>query len=223
MFGSIAANYDRTNAILSFQMHRYWNRQLVKSISEKHPTTLLDLCCGTGEIAFRFLNNTSRNCKAYLLDFCPEMLACAKTREQGFEHHDIDYIEGDAQAIPLPDESVDAITIAYGIRNVKEPRRCFADAHRVLRHGGRIAILELTRPKNRFLRLGHGLYLKIMLPLLGKLSTSNQEAYEYLCNSIDTFIDPADLEMELRDCGFPRVRRIPLQGGIATIILADKA
>lgn len=222
MFGTIAKQYDRTNAILSFSLHRLWNKALAKAIAEHRPRKILDLCCGTGEITLTLLKYTPDPTKVYLLDFCPEMLACAEERCSSISGHTLSFIEGDAQAIALDDGAVDAITVAYGIRNVQDPKKCFADAFRVLRSGGRFGILELTRPKYRILRWGHRLYLRLFLPILGKLATSNSDAYRYLCNSIEGFSDPEELKGVLSDVGFQKVRSRSLMGGIASLIIAEK-
>jgi len=225
MFGSIAKQYDRTNAILSFQMHKLWNKQLVSTTLSSKPQSYLDLCCGTGEISLNYLKRCSHACEAYLLDFCPEMLFFAKEREKSMEinkHHKITYLQADAQLIPLTHASIDCATIAYGIRNVPNPSKCFDEVYRVLRAGGKIGILELTQPKNPLLNLGHSLYLRTLLPLLGKLVTSNHAAYQYLCNSIKNFSQPEELEKTLQSAGFKNTKVIPLTGGIATIILAEK-
>lgn len=225
MFGTIAKRYDRTNAILSLQMHRYWNRQLIKeTLTNKPPCTYLDLCCGTGEISLKYLQATPVPCEAYLLDFCPEMLFYAQERaEKNHSYpHKITYLQADAQEIPLPNESMDSITMAYGIRNIPNPKKCFHEIHRILKSRGRFGLLELTEPQNGFLKAGHSLYLKSVLPIIGKLVTSNREAYQYLCNSIKNFVKPHELEKMLIDVGFKTATVKPLMGGIATLILVDK-
>jgi demethylmenaquinone methyltransferase/2-methoxy-6-polyprenyl-1,4-benzoquinol methylase len=226
MFSSIAAHYDKANAVLSFQMHRNWNRELVRrAVSPYSPTQLLDLCCGTGEIAYTYLKEANHPCHAHLLDFCKEMLDCAKQKaQQGHFNpiHQLSYIQGDAQAIPLGNQSVGCVTIAYGIRNVEDPIQCASEVFRVLTPGGVFGILELTQPNNRLLRLGHRLYLKGFLPFLGRCLSANQAAYQYLSQSIDTFIQPHVLEQQLRQIGFIETECIPLSGGIATILFAKK-
>jgi demethylmenaquinone methyltransferase/2-methoxy-6-polyprenyl-1,4-benzoquinol methylase len=221
MFGSIAKQYDRTNAILSFQMHRWWNRQLVKSMPGKM-SVLADLCCGTGEIAQGYLKRCRDSKKAYLIDFCPEMLDHARLKNLESGRHEIEYITADVQAIPLRDHCVDAATVAYGIRNVKEPRRFISEVYRILKPGGSFGILELTRPQNKMLRSGHEFYLRNVLPILGKLATSNKGAYEYLCSSIENFTKPEELESMMRQEGFVEIKRKPLMGGIATIIIGKR-
>lgn len=225
MFGTIAKQYDRTNSILTFRMHHRWNKKLInKVMGGKNPKTILDLCAGTGEIAFNYLKTAKTPCETFLLDFCPEMLECARSKEKklNLSGHSFYYIEADAQDIPLPGKSVDCITLAYGIRNVKNPSECAKESFRVLKPGGTFGILELTQPENTLLRWGHTAYMKTVLPLIGKLVTSNKQAYQYLCGSIKSFIPPQDLEQILKDAGFTHTERTPLFGGIATIITGTK-
>jgi demethylmenaquinone methyltransferase / 2-methoxy-6-polyprenyl-1,4-benzoquinol methylase len=225
MFASIANNYDKTNAVLSFQMHRIWNASFIrKVIAPVQPETLLDLCCGTGDIAFNYLRQIHSKRKVYMLDFCEEILICAKEKAQRMklQHHDVDYLKADAQAIPLPNNCISCATIAYGIRNIKVPSQCISDVYRVLKPGGTFGILELTRPNNGVLRAAHQFYLRTFMPLMGKLLTSNQEAYEYLCNSINTFIPPTQLQHLMQENGFHNIQCQPLFGGIATILSGKK-
>lgn len=237
MFGAIARRYDRTNALLSLNLHNRWNRQLVaasvsvtvptsSSAQSSGPTTLLDLCCGTGEIALNFLRDTNLSTprQAYLLDFCPEMLECAKIKAQKMllPSGAIHYIQADAQKIPLPDSSVSCATIAYGIRNVCDIQKCLNDTFRVLQAGGTLGILELTRPRNIFLRIPHTLYLKGLMPFIGQCVTSDRAAYKYLCKSIQQFIEPQLLAEKMAAAGFCQISTIPLCGGIATILTAKK-
>lgn len=222
MFGSIAKQYDRTNAILSFQMHRLWNRQLVKMMPAKM-NILADLCCGTGEIAQGYLKRHIEPKKAYLIDFCQEMLECARLKDLESGRHEVEYLTADVQAIPLRDQCVDAATVAYGIRNVKDPRKFISEVYRILQPGGSFGILELTRPQNGLLRSGHEFYLRNLLPILGKLATSNKGAYEYLCNSIQNFTKPDELESMMRQEGFVEIKRRPLMGGVATIIIGKRS
>jgi len=225
MFGSIAKQYDRTNAVLSFNLHRYWNQSLIKAVQSDRPMKqYLDLCAGTGEIAFTFLSQRQTPVEAFLLDFSEEMLSCAqaKEKENPFKQHRIQYIQADAQEIPLPSNSIDCVTIAYGIRNVKNPKACVEEVLRVLRPGGSFAILELTQPDNPIMKLGHKIYLKTILPVVGKVIATNKEAYRYLCNSIQAFTPPAQLESTLKEVGFEKTAQKPLTGGIATIISGSK-
>lgn len=226
MFGSIASNYDKTNAILSFQLHKLWNSKLVHYVTDKHDaTSLVDLCCGTGDIAFDLLKKRDSHCHAYLIDFCPEMLECARQKSHHLPHnktHQISYIEADVQSIPLPDNRAACATMAYGIRNIKDPAKAIKEVFRVLQQDGRFGILELTQPQNRILASLHRCYLRFILPFLGKWLTNNGDAYHYLCNSIQTFVSPGAVETMLKQAGFENIRRHSLNGGIATIITGQK-
>lgn len=226
LFDDIAPNYELGNAVLSFQTYRIWNRALINHIYTPHkPKTLLDLCCGTGDIALPHLRRRKDPAVAYMLDFSREMLSCLKekAKKMKLDRHEIHALEADAQAIPLSDELIDCATVAYGVRNIKEPALCFQETLRVLKPGGHFGILELTRPNNPFLRFGHRLYLKTALPLIGKMITSNEDAYRYLSGSIHEFVSPDNIAQELALTGFSNVKIKPLFGGIATLILAEKA
>lgn len=226
MFNSIAKDYDRTNAVLSFQLHKWWNRELVRiAVLPYSPDAYLDLCCGTGDIAFTYLKKSPKPCQAYLLDFSDQMLSYAREKAGNLKLssvHQLSYLNADAQVIPLDDQSVQCVTIAYGIRNVKDPIKCFKEVYRVLRPGGTFGILELTQPNNTFLRMGHKLFLRTCVPILGRYLTSNQAAYQYLCNSIQTFVKPPELISALRSIGFMHTKSLPLSGGTATILFAKK-
>lgn len=225
MFNSIAHQYDKTNAILSFSMHKRWNRTLInKAIVPAKPAILLDLCCGTGAIAFEYLKCTQDPVKAYMLDFSEGMLEYAQRKAQHYDidQHDIHYLQADAQVIPLLGNSVNCVTIAYGIRNIKEPSRCIKDVHRVLKPGGTFGILELTQPAHPILKWLHSFYLKNFLPLLGKLATSNKDAYRYLCNSIHGFTPPEHLKLMMEGVGFKNIQQHSLLGGVATVLVGTK-
>ena len=225
MFGKIAPSYDKGNSVLSFSMHRLWNAALVSEVTGNQPVArLLDLCSGTGDIAYAYMLRVKQRGEVVLLDFCKEMLAEAKKKasDLNLDQSLISYIEGDAQQLPIEDESIDCATVAYGIRNVKEPARCLREVFRTLKPGGRFGILELTRPSNPVLRWGHSTYLRTALPLIGKFFLSSEEAYSYLNSSIHSFISPDELEQIMREVGFVNLRQRPLMGGIATILVGEK-
>lgn len=178
------------------------------------------MCAGTGEIAFGFLKK-KREAQATLLDFSSEMLEVAKSKGEPFKTR-FESVTADAQKIPFPDHSFDAVSIAYGLRNVQNTKLCMKEAYRVLHHSGVFAILELTCPSFPIFRSLHSLFLKTMIPWIGKRVAYNQEAYQYLCDSIQHFIAPQKIEEALLDAGFCSTKRISLMGGIATVILAKK-
>jgi demethylmenaquinone methyltransferase / 2-methoxy-6-polyprenyl-1,4-benzoquinol methylase len=218
MFASIAQHYDKANTIFTFGLHKKWNEKLINEFVTAK--CLLDLCAGTGEIAFGVLKRNP-TAEAILLDFCPEMLAIAQKRGAPFNGR-FEIVQADAQALPFADGSVDCVSISYGIRNVKEPAHCFREVYRVLSPGGRFGILELTRPTSKILRIGHRFYTRLIIPLLGKIVTNNKEAYRYLVNSVESFAAPEILEALLREAGFQEIHCSSLFGGIATLFSSLK-
>lgn len=218
LFASIASHYDRANSTFSFGLHQYWNQQLIRAVGSSK--CLLDLCAGTGEIAFGYLKKNPQ-AEAILLDFCPEMLSVAQAKGASFRDR-FEIVQADAQAIPLANSSVDGVSIAYGIRNVKDPERCFQEVYRVLTSGGRFGILELTRPTSRLPRIGHRCYTRFILPLLGKLAANNLEAYKYLASSVEMFSTPSVLIEGLRAAGFQNIQSRPLTFAAATLLTAIK-
>jgi demethylmenaquinone methyltransferase/2-methoxy-6-polyprenyl-1,4-benzoquinol methylase len=219
LFGSIAERYDTTNAVLSLGLHALWNRHLVAStLYTAGAGPVLDLCCGTGQIAWTYLKQTTERQEVHLIDFCPEMLAQAQKRAHALQlsdKHTLIFTQSDAQELPLGSHSMAAATVAYGIRNVCNPTLCLQELRRVIAPGGRIGILELTRPQHRLLQWGHALYLRHFLPLLGYFCTTNRAAYSYLSTSIDTFIEPSVLQATMQRVGFVETHAQPLWGGIA--------
>jgi demethylmenaquinone methyltransferase/2-methoxy-6-polyprenyl-1,4-benzoquinol methylase len=218
MFNIIAPRYDLTNSILSFRLHKYWNRSLIRHLNllPSHLSHVyVDLCAGTGDITIEYIKKLSNPCQIHLLDFSAEMLEQAKIKlsQKNLKDHTIHYFQTDVHELSFTDESVDVMTMAYGIRNVQNPMQCIQEIFRTLKPGGRIGILELTRPTHPFLRICHQVYLKKFLPIIGRWLTTNQEAYQYLCQSIHTFISPQKIEEMLHTQGFV----------IATILIGYKS
>lgn len=220
LFGSIATRYDLGNRVVTLGLYPLWNHRLVAEISRPNVHHLLDLCAGTGEVAVAFLKKNPK-ARVTLLDFCPEMLQVAAKRCAPYPDR-WDLLEADALAIPLRSSSVDAVTVAYGVRNVADPRKCFEEVFRVLRPGGLFGVLEGTRPKSRLLYKTHRLYMRTTLPLLGKIISGNKAAYSYLAKTIDAFTAPQLLEKMLYEVGFSKVKLRPQLGGVATLIFAEK-
>lgn len=230
LFDSIAPRYDFANSLLSFHLHTFWNRSLVnEALKNSNPKAILDLCSGTGEIAFRLLSKTKKNKTlpktCHLVDLSPKMLNIAEARSKKLPldiQNTLNFLEGNAENLTFANESFDLITCAYGIRNVQNPQNAFKEMYRILQPSGISAIVELTRPKNFFLKLGHSIFLKTYVPLVGKCFTSNKEAYNYLNKTIHSFMNPQDLQNIAISCGFSQTKIIPLLGGIATILILKK-
>jgi demethylmenaquinone methyltransferase / 2-methoxy-6-polyprenyl-1,4-benzoquinol methylase len=220
LFGKIAARYDLGNAILSLGLFHQWNRRLVRALGlHKLSTPLLDLCSGTGEITRLAIKMGGRPEQAYCLDFCPEMLEVAARRLAG---ESVEMICGDAQSIPLADQSVDRVAQAYGLRNVRDRELCMREVFRVLRPGGRWGILELTLPSPALLRKVYSFYLCRILPYLGGLVSGDYGAYRYLSRSILDFPPVPRISEMLKGVGFDEVSSFSISGGAATLWIAVK-
>lgn len=230
LFDDIAPRYDVGNSLMSFHFHALWNRKLCSMLIDRSlPKEMLDLCAGTGEIAWRSLSYMQKKNlllpQFYLADFSSEMLQIAKNRCQALPQElqaHFSFSQADAQELPFTDNKFDAVSIAYGIRNVQRVDKCIREVHRVLNVGGWIGIIELTRPQKKSLRIMHNLYLKTVIPLVGKWAIRNEGAYQYLCKSIQSFICPERLLEILAETGFDSLSSIPLMGGIATLFFAKK-
>jgi len=203
MFDSIAPGYDRLNALFSLGRDRAWRRRAAHEAGLQPGNAALDLCTGTGALALELWRHVQPGGQVIGIDLSAPMLARAPTRPG------LEFLAGDATAIPYPDHSFDAVTIGFGLRNLADRAAGLSEMHRVLRPGGRAVILDLHTPRNPTVRR---LYRAFSL-----LSPRLAGAYRYLSESIRAFPSPTALAAELRGSGFRDVRIAPLTFGIATI------
>lgn len=222
MFDSIAPRYDLLNHVLSAGMDRGWRDQAVDALALAANARVLDLCTGTGDLAIATVHRAAGS-TVVGIDFAGEMLrlALSKTRDASLDHR-IRLVRGDATLIPLADRSCDAATIAFGIRNVAEPQRALAEIARVLKPGGRLAILEFGQPRIPGIRTLYSWYFRYMLPLVGRLISKHQSAYSYLPASVGTFPPPSEFAKTLSATGFSQVRAVPLTFGIVYLFIAER-
>ncbi len=222
MFGQIARRYDLLNHLLSFNIDRGWRRFLMKRLSQtlSNPQArVLDLCCGTGDVLLDF----KRTARAQIVgaDFCHPMLTAAahKARRRGF--HAL-LLEADAMRMPLADKTFDAVAISFGFRNLVNYGAGLAELHRVLKPGGRLAILEFSHPKNPLMRLTYGIYSKILLPVIGTLISGSRDAYTYLPDSIRRFPKGEQLRGMMERAGFEKTEVHLLTGGVAALHIGSR-
>lgn len=219
MFDRIASHYDRLNHLMSLGLHRVWRRQAVQHLLARGGREFLDIGCGTGDVALMILQ-TGSTARVTGIDPATGMLALAmaKTRKAGLMERAV-YQEGDALALPYPAGAFDGIACAFVLRNLTDRARAFAEMRRVLRPGGTLAILELTRPRCAVLNLIHKTYTCGLIPLLGRL-LSRERAYQYLADTIDQFPLPEVIVAELERAGFPGAASRALTGGFVTLFKA---
>ena len=218
VFESVATRYDLMNDLMSGGVHRLWKATLIDRLRPRPGETLLDLAGGTGDIAFRFLDRVGGNGTAIVCDFTPAMLevGAARALDRGILEG-LEWVAGDAEKLPLAKASVDAVTIAFGLRNVTHRAAAFAEALRVLKPGGRFLCLEFSHVAAPFLARLYDVYSFTVLPLLGQLVARDRDSYQYLVESIRRFPDQAALADEMRAAGFAEVKAKSLSGGIAAL------
>ena len=220
MFAGIARRYDLTNRLLSFGMEGLWRRRLVNLVKKKAPKDIADFATGSGVVAFE-LRKAIPGARISGYDFCEPMLEVARAKQAHLpDAEKIPFAIGDCLALPLPDASLDALTIAYGVRNFEDRAKGLRELKRVLRPGGTAYILEFTQPAP-WMKPFYYLYLKTLLPLVAWLTTGDRKAYEYLAGSIADYPARATIREELRAAGFSRVSDIGLTGSIVAIHIAE--
>jgi demethylmenaquinone methyltransferase/2-methoxy-6-polyprenyl-1,4-benzoquinol methylase len=221
MFDAIAGRYDLLNRLLSAGLDQRWRARAVSALGLTGGEVVLDLCTGTADLALALA--TSGGARVVGVDFAGEMLRCGhqKIHAAGVSRQ-VRLVRGDAMCVPMPDAAVDAATIGFGIRNVQTPADALTELNRVLRPGGRLAILEFGFPRTALLRAAYGWYFRRVLPLVGKLISRHQSAYSYLPASVGTFWEPPDFCQVLTAAGFSDVRAVPLTFGVVYLYEATK-
>ena len=220
VFRSVARRYDLMNDLMSFGLHRAWKDALITALDppKRRPFALLDIAGGTGDIAFRAVAAGGELTSATVCDINPDMLAVGRDRAAREALADrVTFAEANAEALPFADRSFDAAAIAFGIRNVPRIDVALAEAHRVLKHGGKFVCLEFsTVDVPGFDRL-YDLYSFNVIPALGRAVAGDAEAYRYLVESIRRFPKPEAFAAMLRKAGFARVNWRPMTGGIVAL------
>ncbi|MCD8283580.1 MAG: bifunctional demethylmenaquinone methyltransferase/2-methoxy-6-polyprenyl-1,4-benzoquinol methylase UbiE [Opitutae bacterium] len=222
MFARIASRYDLANCLLSAGACRHWTRVLADLVARESPQLVVDLATGSGDVALELAKKLPPTTRILGVDFCEEMLDVARGRRAKIAGGDnVEFAFGDCMDLPLDADSVDALTIAYGIRNFENRPRGLREMHRVLRRGGKAFVLEFTQPARAFSPF-YFLYLKFVLPLLARVITGDKNAYDYLTSSIEAFPPKEKITQELRAAGFENVRAIGLTFSIVAIHVAEK-
>lgn len=216
MFGAIAPTYDFLNHLLSLNVDRLWRRRAVKALDPRPGEVVVDLCTGTGDLALALGN---RGARVLGVDFSRPMLeqALRKGRRGGLR-----FVLGDALSLPLGDRSVDGVTVAFGVRNFEDLRAGLVEMARILKPGGRLVVLEFSRPRPGLFGSLYRLYFQRVLPAIGRLVSGVQGPYGYLPATVDLFPDAPAFADLLKRSGFGSVAQTPLTGGIATLHVARR-
>ena len=216
MFDRIAPSYDLLNHVMTLRVDVHWRRRLVREVALGDGERLLDLCAGTMDVAAE-ARRPAPGAQVVGADFAFEMLV------RGAHKTGLPASQADALALPIASASVDAVTVAFGVRNLDSWQRGLAEMARVLRPGGRIGVLEFFRSESASSRLVHGAYNKVALPVFGRVLSPDPEAYRYLVASMEHFASRAEFEAGCRAAGFASVRGETLFPGVCGLVVAEKA
>jgi demethylmenaquinone methyltransferase / 2-methoxy-6-polyprenyl-1,4-benzoquinol methylase len=223
MFDAIAPRYDLLNRLLSGGLDQRWRARAIAALGLRSTDVLLDVCTGTADVALGALASSTPPGRVVGVDFSRAMLDLGlwKTRRGGRESSLL-LVQGDATMLPLADGAADAATIAFGIRNVQKPDVACRELARVLRPGGRLAVLEFGLPSSPRFRALYLWYARRVLPVIGRAVSRHQSAYAYLPESVGQFPPPEEFGQLLQSCGFPHVEVIPLTLGVVYLYVAQR-
>ena len=218
VFSSVASKYDVMNDLMSMGIHRVWKDAMMDWLAPRPGQRLLDVAGGTGDVAFRFLDRAGDGAVATVLDMTEMMLLEGQKRAEATDKaHALDWVVGDAMALPFEDNRFDVYTISFGIRNVTRIEDALAEAYRVLRPGGRLMVLEFNQIPNDLMQKAYDLYSFNVIPTMGKVVTGDRDSYQYLVESIRRFPDQDRFAEMIRTAGFGLVKYRNLSMGIAAL------
>jgi demethylmenaquinone methyltransferase/2-methoxy-6-polyprenyl-1,4-benzoquinol methylase len=233
LFATIAPRYDLMNDLQSFGLHRRWKERVIQLARARPGERALDLCCGTGDLALALARNGA---KVVGLDFNRPMLDVARQKQQagiGRSQRKVpdssnevarnpEFVDGDAQRIPFADNSFEIVTVGYGLRNLASWETGIAEMRRVAKPGGRLLVLDFGKPDNPLWRGIYFGYLKLFVPLLGRVFCGNAPAYSYILESLRHYPSPSGVAQRMRELKLTAVQVFPLLGGVMTIHYAEK-
>ncbi|SFO14593.1 demethylmenaquinone methyltransferase [Roseovarius lutimaris] len=217
VFGNVASKYDVMNDAMSLGIHRIWKDAMMDWLAPRAGQRLLDVAGGTGDISFRFLDRAGSG-HATVLDLTEQMLIEGRKRAEADQMAaSLDWVVGDAMALPFEDNTFDVYTISFGIRNVTRPQEALNEAFRVLRPGGRLMVLEFSQIPNDMMQKVYDLYSFNIIPRLGQMIANDRDSYQYLVESIRQFPDQETFLQMVRDAGFGQAKYRNLSLGIACL------
>ena len=217
VFNSVASKYDIMNDVMSVGIHRIWKEAMMDWLAPRSGQKLLDVAGGTGDIAVKFLKRAGSG-HATVLDLTEPMLTEGRKRaEAGKMADSLDWVVGDAMALPFEDSTFDVFTISFGIRNVTRPKDALAEAYRVLKSGGRLVVLEFSHLPNDGMQKLYDLYSFNVIPQMGKMIAGDRDSYQYLVESIRKFPDQETFLAMIRDAGFENAKYRNLTMGVTAL------
>lgn len=223
MFNNIAPTYDFLNHFFSLGIDVLWRKKAIRILKKENPETVLDVATGTGDFAIEAVRMNLGAKKITGIDISEGMLEQGRKKILDKKYQDIIELKtGDSENLPFGNNSYDAFTVAFGVRNFQNLQKGMAEMHRVLKPGALGIVLEFSKPKKFPMKQLFGFYFKTLMPALGKLISKDARAYTYLPESVQAFPDGEDFLNVMRNVGYRDVKQIPLTGGIASIYLGRK-
>ncbi|KZX99558.1 MAG: bifunctional demethylmenaquinone methyltransferase/2-methoxy-6-polyprenyl-1,4-benzoquinol methylase UbiE [Sulfitobacter sp.] len=217
VFNSVASKYDIMNDVMSMGIHRVWKEAMMDWLAPRPGQKLLDVAGGTGDVSFKFLGRAGHG-HATVLDLTEPMLVEGRKRAEADSlTGSLDWVVGDAMALPFPDNTFDVYTISFGIRNVTRPQEALNEAYRVLRPGGRLMVLEFSQLPNPAMQKAYDLYSFNVIPRMGQAIAGDRDSYQYLVESIRNFPDQETFLSMVRTAGFGQAKYRNLSMGIAAL------
>ncbi len=225
MFAEIAPKYDLMNHVLSLNIDRLWRARTIRILGLRPGEPVLDVCTGTGDLTLAMAQSLGKETEIVGSDFCVEMLQIARKKQSkklpGYEK--VDFVEADTQELPFPDNHFQAVTVAFGLRNVAVTEKGLSEMRRVCKPGGKIAVLEFSKPTVFGLRHVYNAYFKTILPRVGQsMSKNKQSAYEYLPQSVQEFPSGEALANVMRQAELTDIKMVPMTFGVVTLYIGTK-
>jgi len=218
VFTNVASKYDIMNDVMSMGIHRVWKDAMMDWLAPHPDQHLLDVAGGTGDVAFRFLSRAGSTARATVLDMTASMLEEGRKRAEAEQLSErLEWIVGDAMALPFEANTFDVYTISFGIRNVTRIPDALSEAYRVLKPGGRLMVLEFSQLPNPAMQKAYDLYSFNVIPTMGKIIANDRDSYQYLVESIRKFPDQETFASMIREAGFDQVKYRNLTMGIAAL------
>ena len=223
VFDSVATRYDLMNDLMSMGIHRLWKRFTIELSGVRKGHAVLDIAGGTGDLTRRFSELVGPDGSVVLADINASMLRVGrgKLTDLGYAGN-IDYVQANAEALPFASNHFQAVSIAFGLRNVTDKDRALREMQRVLKPGGKLLVLEFSKPTNPLLSRAYDLYSFTALPLMGQLIARDKQSYQYLAESIRMHPDQETLKQMMADAGFVNCRYFNMTGGIVALHVGTK-
>jgi len=221
-FQTISDDYDKLNDVISFCRHKTWKKDAIKKLNIEAHSNVLDICCGTGDLSILLSGVCNGQIHVVGLDFSENMLLVANKRKKKLGLKNIDFIHGNAMALPFEDNTFDHVTIGFGLRNTPDYRATIREMKRVLKVGGTVACIDTSKPTFPIYKEIYGLYFRYLMPMMGQVLSRHKDEYKWLNQSTEEFLSKNELKDMFLEAGFRSVKVKSYAGGAAALHIGTK-